>query len=261
MCPVQPGGPRARTGWRRRHRRQDPGPGRCRGDGGHDTAAAAARGVKIWCHREIPRTGQPFRLRAQIRRHADGVMNDHNTRPGPRARGCRPGSRAIAAGLGSGPRPWPPSWFAAGGTPVLAAGSPAYPRQGSCANQISTWTKRSITGRYRGPVSVRGWARLPWWARRSGLSPGNPHDYGARSQTGLNATGMPHEDTEPASPRPKPARKSASCSGFTGSSARSKIMNACSPGIGPGPRLVECFGRAEYGVPRASCGMEQVAIR
>ena len=84
-----------------------------------------------------PRTGEPLRLRAQIRRHADGVMDDHDTRPGPRARGCRQVAAQPPRGwdlnLAHGRPPGPPP----GGTLNPPAGSPARPRQGSCVNQVS----------------------------------------------------------------------------------------------------------------------------
>src|SRR5512146_729808 len=118
-------------------------------DGGDDTPQLAAPGVKIGCHREIPRTCQPFRLRAQIRRHADGVMNDHNTRPGPRARGCRQVAAQSSRGWDLDLAHGCPPGSLPGGTLNPPACSPARPRQGSWVKQVSPGPSAPATGRYR----------------------------------------------------------------------------------------------------------------
>ena len=232
MCPVQPGWPcLARTGWRRRHRRQDPGPGRCPRMADTDTAELAAPGVKIRCHLEIPRTCQPFRLRAQIRRHADGVANHHDTRPGPGDYWqASPGSRTIAAGSCGSRFPRSPSWFAVRRGEKPSRGFAGPPAAGILRESSITGPKRSITGRYR-DLSACGVGSGGHVGARARTVPGNRYDYGARDQTRPGRCWHARRGPEPAFALATAGSKSASCPGFTGGSACSKIMSASSPQV------------------------------
>jgi hypothetical protein len=74
MCPVQPGWPAGQDRVASTSSKAGPRPRAMSVMVDTTQRSLPPPGVKIGCHREIPRTCQPFRLRVQIRRHAGGVM-------------------------------------------------------------------------------------------------------------------------------------------------------------------------------------------
>jgi hypothetical protein len=149
-----------------------------------------------------------------------------------------PGSRAIVAGLGFGPR-----WAALlvrrrrdAGSSRRFAGPPA---AGILREPSITGTKRSTTGRYR-DLTPRGLVR-PLCARVRGVS-ANRYDYRGQARPGRywHAT----QGHRAGFALAKADSKSASCPGITGSNACSEIMSASSPGIGPGPHPVQVRAHA-----------------
>ncbi len=108
-------------------------------------------------------------------------MNDHDTRPGPRARRCH----QIAA---QSPRGWDLDLAHAGPPDSPPGGTPDQPRfagppaAGILRESSITGPQRSITGRYR-DLSACGVGSGCHVGARVRTVPGNRYHYGARGQT------------------------------------------------------------------------------
>ncbi len=133
------------------------------------------------------------------------------------------------------------SWFA-GRDVESNRGFADPPAAGILREPSITGTKRSTTGRYRhlsacgelGPAAMR--------ARRARTVPGNRYDYRGQARPGRYWLATREHRAGFALAKADP--KSASCPGITGSSARSKITSAYTPGIGPGPHPAQMRAHA-----------------